>query len=202
MRGPLCRPDAIKQCGLVMKTITATCLTLLLGAGPAFAADQYLCITEAVAGLHYDRQTKQWSPMAFKPGDKYMVYRFTGKQREAYLGDPEFAKYASIPNLEAWGIRKFGDNSGPNVTACITASGDGDCGEGTLPFGRRGSLDLNSLRFELILTDAYMAQGRDQYLKQTNPQEYQKRAKQIPSLDSINRPDDLAIEIGGCSPLN
>jgi hypothetical protein len=43
---------------------------------------------------------------------------------------------------------------------------------------------------------------RDQYLKRTNPQEYQKMTQKLPSLDSINRPDDLAIEIGACSPLN
>ena len=54
-----CGEGPLKQWGLVMKTIAATCLTLLLGAGPAFAADQYLCITEAVAGLHYDRQTER-----------------------------------------------------------------------------------------------------------------------------------------------
>jgi hypothetical protein len=182
-----------------MKTIAATCLTLLLGAGPAFAADQYLCITEAVAGLHYDRQTERWGPMAFKPGDKYMVYRFTGKQREAYLSDP---KYASIPNLEGWGIRKFGDDSGYNITACKTVDGRGDCGDDWFEPSYTGSLDLNSLRFQLIHANGYMWQGRDRYLKRTNPQEYQKMAQKPPSLDNINRPDDLAIEIGGCSPLN
>ena len=136
--------------------------------------------------------------MVFKPGAKYIVYRFTGKQREAFLSDP---KLASIPNLEGWGIRKFGDNSGYNITACKTVDGSGDCGD---DFGvlSRGSLDLNSLRFQLIHEDAYIRQGRDQHLKQTNPQEYQKMAKQIPSLDNINRPDDLAIEIGGCSLLS
>jgi len=183
-----------------MKTI-ATCLTLLLGAGPAFAADQYLCITEAVAGLHYDRKTEQWGPMVFKPGDKYIVSRFTGKVRDAFLSDP---KLASIPNqkLEAWGIRKFGDNSGYNITTCKTFDGSGDCGDDFFVPSYRGSLDLNSLRFQLILANAYMLQGRHQYLKQTNPQEYQKMAQKPPVLDTINRPDDLSIEIGRCSPLN
>jgi hypothetical protein len=181
-----------------MKTIAA-CLTLLLGAGPVFAADQYLCITEAVAGLHYDRQTELWGPMVFKPGNKYIVYRFTGKQREWFLSDP---KLASIPNLEGWGIRKFGDNSGYNITACKTVDGSGDCGDDFFVPSYRGSLDLNSLRFQLILANAYMLQGRHQYLKRTNPQEYQKMAQTPPLLDTINRPDDLAIEIGACSPLN
>jgi hypothetical protein len=143
--------------------------------------------------------------MVFKPGDKYMVYRFTGKQREAYLSGAAVFNptLASIPNLEAWGIRKFGDNSGYNITTCKTVDGSGDCGDDDffVPL-YRGELDLNSLRFQLVHANAYIRQGRDQYLKQTNPPEYQKMAKQIPSLDSINRPDDLAIEIGGCSPLN
>jgi hypothetical protein len=194
------RPDSISSGGLVMKTI-ATCLALLLGAGPAFAADQYLCITEAAAGLHYDRQTERWGPMVFKPGDKYIVHRFTGKQRDAFLSDP---KLASLPNrnLEAWGILRFGDNSGYNITTCITLDGSGDCGDDFfLPTHRGSSLDLNSLRFQLVRPDGYIRQGSDQYLKQTNPQEYQKMAQKL-SVDRINHPDDLAIEIGKCSPLN
>jgi hypothetical protein len=181
-----------------MKTI-ATSLALLISAAPAFAADNYLCITEAAAGLHYDPQTERWNPMVFKPGGKYIVYRFTGKQREWFLSDP---KLASIPNLEGWGIRKFGDNSGYNITACKTVDGDGNCGDDPIFPLLRGNLDLNSLRFQLIHENAYIMQGRDQYLKQTNPQEYQKMVQKTPSLDSINRPDDLAIEIGTCGAIN
>ena len=74
----------------------ALAAVLLIGSGSRLHADpdRYLCISEYVAGVHYFPATKTWSPQIFTAGQKYILRRLTGDEREG--------KYPSATSPDGW----------------------------------------------------------------------------------------------------
>jgi hypothetical protein len=82
--------------------------------------EQYLCISEHVAGVNYGPATKTWSSMAFAGGQKWILRRLKGGEREGkYPSDTSpdgYAIYAVQPKDKSeWGFFAFGEK-GPRET--------------------------------------------------------------------------------------
>ena len=58
---------------LAVTPAIALALTMVAKADP----NQYLCVVEQAAGLHYEKQTDAWGPQGFPPGRKYVLRRLT-----------------------------------------------------------------------------------------------------------------------------
>jgi hypothetical protein len=49
---------------------------------PAYAEpNQYLCIVEQVAGVHFSGKARSWVPQVYAPGRKFVLRRLKGDER-------------------------------------------------------------------------------------------------------------------------
>jgi hypothetical protein len=144
---------------------------------------QYLCIAEQAAGLSYDKQTKAWGPQAFVTHKKYILRRLNDDDRKN-----KAALLKKYPNAD-WGFFDF-EQAFP--TALCNSEDSFHCVWGHMDF------DKGSLRFERAYYSAYTAQGFLETLREKEPNEYKSLADKYHDPEN---PDDLAIEIGKCSPF-
>ncbi|WP_175755833.1 hypothetical protein [Burkholderia cepacia] len=150
----------------------------------------YACVVEQSAGLHYDSKTTTWAPKAFKPGKEFVLRRLTED-------DSKIAEYRTLLNRDPKANWAFFDGKMLLAT----------CVENDFTFGsllcRSGLADANfdkdSRRFELVYRGAYTSQGYWQQLKRGDSKQYESLLASGRGGDA-ERPDDLSIQIGKCSP--
>jgi hypothetical protein len=142
--------------------------------------NQYLCVVEQAAGLHYDNQVGAWRPQAFGTSRKYILRKLNEDDRDHQKG---WSLFEGRPKA-TWAFFEFGRDGVPKAT-CVELF---DC----QPLVSSASFDKDTHRFEMIYHGGYIDQGRWERLRQENPKTH------LP-VDPAN-PDDLFIEIGKCSP--
>jgi hypothetical protein len=144
--------------------------------------NQYLCVVEQAAGLHYDNQVGAWRPQAFGTSRKYILRKLNEDDRDHQKGK-WWSLFEGRPKA-TWAFFEFGRDGVPKAT-CVELF---DC----QPLVSSASFYKDTHRFEMIYHVGYIDQGRWERLRQENPKTH------LP-VDPAN-PDDLFIEIGKCSP--
>jgi hypothetical protein len=173
-------PASVRNCQVVW--LTSGLMLATATAAASTESDQYLCVVEQAAGLHYDNQAHIWRPQAFG-SRKYILRKLTEDNRDHQR--KWSSMYDNLPKVN-WAFFYFGDDF-PNQR----------CVEGE-PFPSRltcipsASFDKETLRFEIINHGSYIDQGFWE-------QEHRKYPKANLPVDPTH-PDDLGIEIGRCSP--
>jgi hypothetical protein len=187
--------------------LCATVLAVAIATATAAASNQYLCITESVGGLHYDAGTRSWKPQGFKAGAKYILRRITAddvKKWDSLLKKFEIrnghAEEVQIYSVGDWAFVSFGE---PRLLAlCLEATQDRGL---QLPFVCQPApfvpvwdFGTDTHRFEMVNRGAFIEQGLQEAIHR-DPD----RLKREPPgrVSDPSRPDDLAIEIGECSPF-
>ena len=69
-----------------MKTIIASIALIVAPIAAAADPNQYLCLVEQSAGLHYDQQSNAWQPRAFGVARKYILRRLNDDDRDEHKG--------------------------------------------------------------------------------------------------------------------
>ena len=146
-------------------------LSLLMIATMPARSDGWLCIADAITGFTYDVNSRSWKPQQFRAEFKYVVRRATPE-------DP----FATALGAK-WTVQEFGaqvptavcQNNPVSSTllTCGTLSG--------------GEFLLNTIELRYLFT----RQGGYFY-----PPDVLKNA-----IKEDGGPDDVAMEIGKCSPL-
>ncbi|VVE75866.1 hypothetical protein PCA31118_05080 [Pandoraea captiosa] len=153
----------------------------------------YVCTVEKSAGLHYDAQTKEWTPRAFARGKRYVLRRLTEESAKD-------GKYGSLlkldPNKPNWA---FFDGQMP-LSNCTEDTSIVQFSELVCrPIIATVNFDKVSRRFEVSHHGAYVAQGYWQQLRLEDPERYKQGLLDNRGGDA-DRPDDVFVEIGTCTP--
>ena len=86
------------------KALSAILLVATLAEGQSLTAvaqaDQYLCLAEQAAGLHYDGQAKTWAARPFATDDRFILRR---------LNDADRKTWAKHSDAGRWGFFKIGE---------------------------------------------------------------------------------------------
>jgi hypothetical protein len=176
----------------VRKPLAATVLLSALMTGARADQNQYHCIVEQAAGLRYDNQTKAWGPQSFTPGKRYLLRRLSSDDREQ---KGKLAPFLKDQPAATWAFFELGQDERNDwyanmpIATCVDVPNFSCQG----PTASHGIFDKDSRRFELIYSGAYVQQawGAEFLLKHPDRQNF------VPSSGA----DDLAIEIGNCSPF-
>jgi hypothetical protein len=170
-----------------MRRIKAILVTVLLASPTAAIAEpkQYLCLVDQSAGLHYDKQTNEWGPQAFRAGRKYVLRRLNDDDRKG--------KWKTELNNANWGFFEFGKADPTPYAACSDESLF-TCREVV----RKVEFDEKSLRFTIVNYLGYTQQGFWEYVRANNPDHFT-RALSPKEAGDPDHPDDMFFEIGRCS---
>jgi hypothetical protein len=175
----------------VKTRLLASAILTSIATGALAAPNQYLCITDQAAGLHYDRQTGAWLPQAFSNRTKYILRRLN----ENDWNGPYHYRLEDQEPHPTWGFFEFGDDM-PQAVCDETFSFSCHHVLADLVFNK------DSLRFQVTHHEGYISQGYWRHLQSTDPEGYQlQKLQKLPGTDPISRPDDLFFEIGTCSPF-
>jgi hypothetical protein len=180
-----------------MKAIMAATFMVLSATATAGAAEpnQYLCLVEASAGLHYDPQSQSWRPQAFTATEKYILRRINDSDRKGKWSQV----FKQRPEAN-WAFFEFGDPSRPAATCSDQASEFSASRFACEQFSFDAAFDKDTLRFETTRRGAYMNQGDYEHMRQKEPDRFKQLLSQFPVLDP-SHPDDLSFEVGRCSPF-
>jgi hypothetical protein len=153
-------------------------LTVIVEVVPTFDAyseseNQWLCIAEQAAGMHYDEKKQEWLATIFKPGARFLI-RHTRKGDLTNEGD-----FSNDVDERGWSIAQFGANFGSECE-----------GGRNLNFNTKDILRCENI-FSLLL-----------FNKQALVfQNYHSGEFIFPKWQKEGRHDTPSIEIGHCSPL-
>jgi hypothetical protein len=173
---------------------TALAVVLMAGSGNSLRADpdRYLCISENSAGVHYFQQTKTWGAQIFGPGQKYILRRLTGDERNAkYPSDTSadgtyFSGQLQEKDKSEWGLFSFGEKV-PRATCDASFHCTTQSTFLTLHFspatGRFKPSQLSGYYYQLKPTDKPFPDPEGEKFRQS----------------AMNQPDGGFIEIGTCS---
>jgi len=180
------RPTFIRFLSLLFPAGTA--LSVALATQPAAAdPNQYLCIVDEAAGLHYDRSFKEWRPETFKPSSKYIFRHLTPDDR-----DEQKSKWSAILNSRPkakWGLFDFGEKEAVPQATCEDGEYSLECTGMVAEF----KFDDKSLRFEIVRSGSYVGQAVNERLRRNRPD--------WKFVGDPDKPDDLVFEIGKCNAL-
>jgi hypothetical protein len=181
-----------------MREAALLTFVFLTGLGMAFTPrahaepNQYLCVAERAAGLHYTPQSNAWGPQAFRGETKYILRRLTDDDRKSAFG------FVLRDNPKTnWVFLELGEKQATGL--CVGNTSDPILGGmycrpvlADVFF----SNDIN--RFEIVRHGAYINQGYLERHRVEDPELYKSELS-----DGVNpsHPDDLVIEIGRCSPF-
>jgi hypothetical protein len=169
--------------------IAAIILSCGASAGPP---NQFLCIVEHSAGLHYDKQSKVWTPAAFATGAKYIVRRVNSND----VAEQEKKKWGlwlqqilqNHPKAD-WFFSQFGEKDAPPIAVCDDDAGHTSIFICTTVIGAASVEFVSSaLRFEIVRNGGYVVQGGLKQFADTPP-------------EIVDNPNDLSFEVGKCSPF-
>jgi hypothetical protein len=155
-------------------------------------AEQYLCITEHAAGVHYMAATKTWEPTIYTTGSKYVLRHLNGDERQAKYPDNNPQGYTILssqsndPSKSEWGFFYFGEKLPRS-----TCDAHFRCTDSFLLL----SFDSRTLRFETYQRSGYVytpLMEKPGSMGNT-PQEESAR------IQAVNHPDTGSISIGECS---
>jgi hypothetical protein len=170
-------------------SILALALLPILIAGARARPDQYVCVVEHAAGLHFDEKVGGWRPRGLGSDGNYTLRRLT--EDDARRGDYQLLlKYQPKAN---WAFFKLGDAR--PLAACFEADSHFSC----KPIVQSLSFDSDSGRFEAVSHGGFIEQGHWEQLLRENPEQLKWMAEHGRANDP-SHPNDLVVEIGECSP--
>jgi len=165
--------------------------------------NQMLCSVESGVGLHYDAAGGAWQPRRFG-GGKYVLRKINPGDRN------KPAKWATIFQFQPkanWAFFEAGEVEPMPLAFCT--HDPSESGGPPTPFectpNKWGTawydaaFDPKTLRFEIVFHGSYINQGFNARLKQSDPDTYLKGRAEGWVADP-DKPDDLVLEIGKCSP--
>jgi|HubBroStandDraft_6_1064221.scaffolds.fasta_scaffold249613_1 hypothetical protein len=182
---------------LAVTPAIALALTMVAKADP----NQYLCVVEQAAGLHYEKQTDAWGPQGFPPGRKYVLRRLTEDDLKGKYQD----LLADMKQAESnWGFFRESASDHLPVAACVEENIVID--NTNIPFfnchpikSSAMEFDKVSRRFMVAYNTGYISQGFWEQVRREYPERYRDALIRGEAHDP-SRPDDLFVEIGKCSP--
>jgi hypothetical protein len=161
-------------------------LTLALVTGALADPNQYLCLVERSAGLHYDSQSGSWEPQTFVAGRKYILRRLNDDDRK----DPQLQHYPKAN----WGFFLLEKEFPTAICEEVTEFSIFNCH----PEYTDASFDKGSRRFEIVNRGAYVDQGFWERRRREDSEEYSRSLSRREATD-VSHPQDLFVEIGHCS---
>jgi hypothetical protein len=177
-----------------MRPIVSAIALALTTAADA-APTQYLCIVDQISGLHYNDQSKAWRPQAFIPGRKYVLRRLKGDDwKGKYAVLLEQVEKPAPPMT--WGMFRFGEDA--PLGQCYEFADLLLCkavvGTSYIWF------DIESRRFTIAFLQGYTDQAFSERALRAPPEKYKNLTAHGETYDP-SHPDDLAVEIGVCTPF-
>jgi hypothetical protein len=169
--------------------VAAFCLfATSASAGP----NQYLCVVEQSAGLHYNKQTNTWGPQVFGINRKYVLRRLTVDDRDSKKG--KWWALFKTHEKANWAFFEFGKDNPMPLAACIDSEYSFACQR----IIHYSDFDPETLRFEVAYDGGYVGQGYWEKFAEKDPETF-KKLRALGQAPDPDRADDLFVEIGKCS---
>ena len=149
-------------------------VALCLACSPALAEHSYLCIADSSIGYKADPSTKEWGPVAFRAGDRFVLRPLNADEIKQYT---PFVKPAFPTDPDDMGFFRMGESI--PLGTCRWHVGIAMHSFSCNPYGTLVYVNLDRLRFQVIGPGSYTWDEKDG-----------------------RTPNDGYMEIGKCSSIN